>query len=171
MSYFSSLFSSKGVQNCDEILGHITPSVIEEMNSDLERPFTDEEIKSAVFQMHLTKAPGPDGMSPGFYQKHWGVVGADICTGVRSMLYSAQILWKINYTHVTLIPMVKDTTLMTQLGPIISPTHNAFISGWLISDNYLVVVEVAHYMHERSSGFNGLMALKLDISKAYDRVE
>lgn len=30
---------------------------------------------------------------------------------------------------------------------------------------------MAHYIHKRSSGSNGLMALKLDISKAYDHVE
>lgn len=80
----------------------------EEMNDSLDSPFTDEEIKCVVFQIHPTKALRPDGMSPGFYQKYWGVVGVDICIGVRSMLLSGQILRKINYTHVTLIPKVKD---------------------------------------------------------------
>lgn len=68
--YFSRLFTSNGVHNLDEILGHISPLVIEEMNSSLESPFTDEEIKCIVFQMHHTKTPGPDGMPLGFYQKH-----------------------------------------------------------------------------------------------------
>ena len=54
---------------------------------------------------------------------------------------------------------------------IIAPTQSAFIPRRLISDKYLVATEVAHYMHERSSGSNGLMELKLDISKAYDHVE
>lgn len=119
-----------------------------------------------------------------------------VCNGIRSMLVSGQILWKINYTHVTLIPKVKDATRMTQLRPIslynvlykivakvltnklklilprvISPTQSAFIPGRLISDNYLVAAEVAHYMRKWSSGSNGLMVLKLDISKAYNRVE
>ena len=76
VSYFTKLFSSSGVDNFDSILCHIMPKVTEEMNIVLECPFTDEEIKCAVFQMHPTKAPGPDGMSPGFYQKHWDVVGA-----------------------------------------------------------------------------------------------
>lgn len=44
------------------------------MNNYLDSPFMDEEIRNAVFQMHPTKAPGPDGMSLGFYQKHLGVV-------------------------------------------------------------------------------------------------
>lgn len=54
---------------------------------------------------------------------------------------------------------------------IISPTHIAFIPRRLISDNYSMAAEVTHYMHKGSSGMNGLMALKLDISKAYNRLE
>lgn len=50
--YFTKLFSSNGVINFEEILCYITPSVMEMMNEDLLRPITDEEIKSAVFQMH-----------------------------------------------------------------------------------------------------------------------
>lgn len=135
-------------------------------------------------------------MTPGFYKKHWGIVGSDVCKGVREMVSSGQILRKINYTHVTLIPKVKKAVQMTQLRPIslcnmlykimakvltnrlkcilpniISPTQSAFIPGRLIFDNYLVAAEVAQYMHKRSLGMNGLMALKLDVNKAYDRVE
>lgn len=34
-----------------------------------------------------------------------------------------------------------------------------------------MAAEIAHYMHKKTSGWNGVMALKLDISKAYDRLE
>lgn len=51
-----------------------------------------------------------------------------------------------------------------------SPT-GAFVPGCLISDNSLVAAELTHYMHKRKSGWNGFMALKLDISKAYDCLE
>ena len=118
VSYFTKLFSSIGVENFEDILCHITTSVMEEMNNYLDSPFKGEEIKITVFQMHPTKTPSPHGMSQSFYQKQWGMVGTDICNRVRSMLLSGQILWKINYTHVTLIPKVKDATLMTQLRPI-----------------------------------------------------
>ena len=117
MSYFTKLFRCTGVGNFDSTLCHIMPKVSEEMNIALECPFMDEEIKCAVFQMHPTKALGPDGMSPGFYQKHWDVVGLDVCEGVRSMPMSGHILRKINYTHVTLIPKVKEAKLMSQLRP------------------------------------------------------
>ncbi|KAM1011190.1 hypothetical protein FF1_046429 [Malus domestica] len=51
------------------------------------------------------------------------------------------------------------------------PESSAFIPGRLILDNSLVAAEIAHYMHKKTSGWNGIMALKLDICKAYHRLE
>ena len=54
---------------------------------------------------------------------------------------------------------------------IISPTQSAFVPGRLIMDNVLVAYETLHTMHARKKGKKGTLALKLDISKAYDCVE
>jgi hypothetical protein len=54
---------------------------------------------------------------------------------------------------------------------IISPTQSAFIPRRLLTDNILVAYENLHTMHARMWGKVGFMALKLDMSKAYDRVE
>ena len=45
------------------------------------------------------------------------------------------------------------------------------MSDRLITDNILVVFETMHYLNQKKTGKNGEMALKLDISKAFDRVE
>ena len=38
----------------------------------------EEEVWRALMQMHPTKSPGPDGMSPLFFQKYWDVVGPQV---------------------------------------------------------------------------------------------
>ena len=54
---------------------------------------------------------------------------------------------------------------------IISPTQSAFVPGRLITDIVLVAYETLHTTHARHKGKKGSLALKLDISKAYDHVE
>jgi len=45
-----------------------------------------------------------------------------------------------------------------------------FVAGRHISDNILATYEILHSMNTNMKGKKGFMALKLDISKAYDRV-
>ena len=57
------------------------------------------------------------------------------------------------------------------LPQIIGLTQSAFVPGRLITDNVLVSYEALHTMHGRKKGKTGSLALKLDVSKAYDRME
>lgn len=57
------------------------------------------------------------------------------------------------------------------LPSIITEHQSAFTKDRLISDNILVAFEALHSLQKYKSGTHGFMALKLDMSKAYDRVE
>ncbi|KAL9665498.1 hypothetical protein QQ045_020918 [Rhodiola kirilowii] len=57
------------------------------------------------------------------------------------------------------------------LPEVISPAQSAFIKGRLITDNYLIAHEVAYFIKNARHGRSVYGSLKLDMSKAYDRVE
>ncbi|XP_062021093.1 uncharacterized protein LOC133737577 [Rosa rugosa] len=196
LSYFRGLFTSSSPIGFERISDVIPRLVTDELNVELTKPISLDEVHRALRQMHPSKAPGPDGFSPSFYQHFWAVVGPDVLEAVRGFIGCEQRTRLINHTHVTLIPKVKDLELVTQLRPIslcnviykvgskvlanrlkplldniISPFQSAFVPGRLISDNSLVAFEISHFLKRRRRGNVGYGALKLDMSKAYDRVE
>lgn len=102
----------------------------------------------------------------------------------------------INHTFISLIPKVKSPTNPKNFCPIslcnviykiisktianrlkkiipklVFETQSAFMSERLISDNILVAFETLHHLKYKRNGKTGLMVLKLDMSKTYDKVE
>ena len=57
------------------------------------------------------------------------------------------------------------------LSLIISKAQSAFIKSKHISDNVLIAYEIIHAIKNKRAGREGYMVVKLDMSKAYDRVE
>ena len=78
---------------------------------------------------------------------------------VLSCLNSNHISSGLNHTFIAFIPK------------IISELQSAFQSDKAISYNILVAFETLHHMKTKKYGKVGHMALKLDMSKAYDRLE
>lgn len=57
------------------------------------------------------------------------------------------------------------------LPTIISPFQSAFVPSRLITDNIFMANELVHFVHNRKEDGVGYIALKLDLSKAYDRIK
>ncbi|KAF7831985.1 uncharacterized protein G2W53_014318 [Senna tora] len=145
--------------------------------------------------MNGNKAPGPDGMSPMFFQHCWATVHDDVIRMASSFLSRGHILRTMNQTHIALIPKneaprgfqdyrpislcnttykiiakVLTNRLQKVMHDVISPFQNAVVKGRLIQDNILIASEILHYIKGSKKTKGGWVALKVDLHKAYDKI-
>ena len=67
VDFYSKLFSSSNSCDMEMVVQHTKRVVSSDMNDGLVKAFTKEEVETALKQMALLKAPGPDGMPPLFF--------------------------------------------------------------------------------------------------------
>lgn len=72
---------------------------------------------------------------------------------------------------VKIITKVMANRMKHMLDCVVSECQSAFIPGRAITDNIMVGYEMIHYLNRKRRGNSGCMALKIDMSKAYDRIE
>lgn len=95
-NYYDGLFTVAPTE-VDEIIDCVPSSISHEQNAVLTNEISREEVGDALFQMHPDKAPGPDGMTPTFFQRHWKIVGEDIFNLVRNFFATGDILCNNRY--------------------------------------------------------------------------
>ncbi|KAB1205912.1 hypothetical protein CJ030_MR7G027903 [Morella rubra] len=114
---------------------------------------------------------------------------------VQDFFLNGVMLPELNSTHLTLIPKIDNPSKVSKFRPIslcnviykliskilaerlklvlpklISPYQLAFVPRKAIQDNYIVAAEIFHSMNDKQ-GRGGWIAIKVDMEKAYDRVE
>lgn len=88
------------------------------MNESFNRPFTKEDIHSALKSMSHLKASGVDGMGVVFYQRFWYVIGREVVPFCIQILQGDFLVHSINHTHIVLILKAKSPCRMTEFRPI-----------------------------------------------------
>jgi exonuclease III len=196
INYFKNIFMSSNPSGLSLGLDALPCRITPEMNAQLLWDFRKEEVWAALQQMAPLKSPGPDGFPACFYQDQWETVGPEVCDAILNFVKGGSFDEDVNYTHIVLIPKSRQPSKVSDFRPIslcnvlykilskvlanrlkevlpfiISSTQSAFIPRRLISDNILAAYETLHTMHARMWGKEGFMAVKIDMSKAYDRVE
>jgi hypothetical protein len=167
-----------------------------QMNASLISEIKQSEVKSALFEIFPTKAPGPDGFPAHFFQHHWELCGEEVTSAVIRVLKGEEDMSTINKTFIVLIPKVASLDDLGQFRPIslcnviykfaskvmanrlkvvipniISEEQSTFVPGRIITDNIISAYECLHYMKNNRSKRNSHCAVKLDMKKAYDRLE
>lgn len=85
-----------------------------EMNTSLLAPFRAEELRSVVFCMHHTKAPGVDGMPAIFYQPLWPLVGTEVTNTWIVVSNNNLELDNFNHTVISLVPKCQTHKRVTK---------------------------------------------------------
>jgi hypothetical protein len=92
--------------------------ILTEEGSELETPFTEEEVKAAIFNCYPEGSPGPDGLSFLFYQKNWVLIKNDVMDLSMDFYKSKLDLFRLNFVMLILIAKVNDAVDMKNFRPI-----------------------------------------------------
>ncbi|XP_050222666.1 uncharacterized protein LOC126672755 [Mercurialis annua] len=193
--YFIHLFTGSNLME-EEADFEVSLKVTAEQNVELLQEVSIEEVRKAVFSMHSDKSPGPDGLNPAFFKTYWNTVGDDLVFMCNQFLDTGTLEDGLNNTGITLIPKINNPEHVSDLRPIalynvaykilakvlanrmkhlmpliISENQSAFVENRLITDNFLVAYEIGQFLRRNRRGKIGNAALKIDMSKAYDRIE
>ncbi|KAK8617481.1 hypothetical protein V6N13_080397 [Hibiscus sabdariffa] len=194
--HFQGVYSKNPSNNLDTTLDFIPNVISNEMNEQLSKEVSREEVKNVVFSMGALKAPGHDGFSGIFYHSFWDLINEDLFLLVESFFKNGTLEPRINRTNIVLIPKNKNPTEVQHYRPIslcnfslkvitkimasrlkpllpsiIPYSQSAFVHGRLIQDNIIVCHEAFHAIKRRKKTNDPVMAIKIDMEKAYDKVD
>ncbi|KAK4389931.1 hypothetical protein Sango_2330100 [Sesamum angolense] len=112
---------------------------------------TPKEVKEMVSNINKDSVAGPDGFTSTFYQACWKFIAKDIWEAAKDFFVGTPMPRSFIVTTITLIPKIDSTQTWSDFRPI-----------------SLCNIELTHSLDLRYS--KGNVILKLDMSKAYDRV-
>lgn len=174
-------------------LAHLFPRFVEEEdNASLLEEVSLEQLKEVLHSFQHDKSPGPNGWTIEFYLGFIDLIGNDLLGVVEESRRIGVIHAPINTSFIALIPKVNKVESFDDFRPIslcnclykiiakvisrrikrvlsknISLEQFDFLQGKQIHEAIGVAQEALHSLKEKN--LSGAI-LKLDLSKAYDRV-
>lgn len=92
--------------------------VTSEMNAQLEKPSTPEDIEDALAQIYPTKAPVIDSLLAVFFQKHWKSIRNGVITTCLHILNEQGNSSPLNHTFIALILKIAKPKRVTDYRPV-----------------------------------------------------
>jgi exonuclease III len=195
VGYFQDLLTEP-LPDRSEAINQITkcvPALVtQEQNEALLRPFTIEEVDQALLDTPKCKAPGPDGFTSDFFHYCWQMIRTEVWEILEDSRITGEVLRAFNATFLALIPKEGQANRPKQYRPIalcnviyklltkviarrlkpilptiISPEQSGYVEGRQILDSIILAHEVIHSLQKTKTPG---MLLKLDISKAFDKL-
>ncbi|GKU90664.1 hypothetical protein SLEP1_g4631 [Rubroshorea leprosula] len=191
MEYFQKLFTDDGWSR-PTLQGLTFKTISDNDRSMLTQPFTEEEVKEAVWNCDNTKAPRPDGFNFGFLKAQWEVIKEDVLKFLMDFHKNGRLVRGSNASFIVLIPKKENpqgieeyrpisligciykilakllaNRLSKVLNGIIGENQSAFIEGRQLVDGVVVANEAIDGVRKRKSQ---CFVFKIDFEKAYDNV-
>jgi hypothetical protein len=92
--------------------------------SELDAPFTEQEVWDTIKMLPSDKAPGPDGFIRRFYKSCWSIIKRDVMRAV-SAIWARKFsnLGKLNTSYIILLPKKEGADQVKDFRPV-SLVHN-----------------------------------------------
>ncbi|GKV44689.1 hypothetical protein SLEP1_g51849 [Rubroshorea leprosula] len=163
-----------------------------EQNVSLIAPFSESEIKAAIWECECSKAPGPDGFNFGFVKSEWDTIKEEVIEFIHEFQKNSKLVKGLNTSFIVLIPKVVSPQKIEDYRPIsllgamykilakllanrlkevlegvIGEQQMAFIRGRQLMDGVVIANEM---IDEAKKKKKKSFMLKIDFEKAYDKV-
>lgn len=120
VDFYKDLFKKEHRENfnlCDNFWNE-EDLVTDLETENLQKLFSEEELKEVVFGSYGEGAPGPDGLPFLFYQKFWEIVKGDLCRMCQALYDDKLDLYRLNFAMIALIPKEENAREMKKFRPI-----------------------------------------------------
>jgi len=194
-SHCTSLFTTSNPPCIDEFLSLFENSISSDENVIFCTIPSELEIFNALSSIGSTKSLGPHGFTALFYKKYWSIIKDVVLCSVWDFFSKNLLLKEQNHTFIALVPKQLGPSSVNHFRPIslcniiykiiskimanryklllhhfISPLQSAFVPSRNIQDNSILTHELLHTL-KKKKGKGGHMAIKIDMEKAFDRME